>query len=147
MIGIGGAIPTSSRQFSFLDRSEKGLLDYGIAWPIWGDPADRRTWRFPCPDRRDEWRVASGANAECGMRNAECGIGNQFNPCLFRIPHSAFRIPQEWRVETGFPCPGTKRLPGRRAGADNLSQLGFHRIIPSVGVNGRGRFTMGLRRL
>ena len=26
-------------------------------------------------------------------------------------------------------------------------QLGFHRIIPSVGVNGRGRFTMGLRRL
>ena len=27
------------------------------------------------------------------------------------------------------------------------SQLRFHRIIPSVGVNGRGRFTMGLRRL
>ncbi len=26
-------------------------------------------------------------------------------------------------------------------------QLRFHRIIPSVGVNGRGRFTMGLRRL
>jgi len=26
-------------------------------------------------------------------------------------------------------------------------QLGFHRIIPSVCVNGRGRFTMGLRRL
>jgi len=26
-------------------------------------------------------------------------------------------------------------------------QLGFNRIIPGVGVNGRGRFTMGLRRL
>jgi len=140
MIGIGGAIPTSSRRFWFLDRFEKGLLDYGIAWPIWGDPADQQTGRFPWPDRRGEWRVASGANAECGMRNWE-SIQSVF------IPHSAFRIPQEWRVETGFPCPGTKRLPGRRAGADNLSQLGFHRIIPSVGVNGRGRFTMGLRRL
>src|SRR5208337_1707233 len=54
MIGFGGAIPTSSRRFWFLDRSEKGLLDYGIAWPIWGDPADRQTGRFPCPDRRGE---------------------------------------------------------------------------------------------
>ena len=26
-------------------------------------------------------------------------------------------------------------------------QSGFNRIIPRVGVNGRGRFTMGLRRL
>ena len=26
-------------------------------------------------------------------------------------------------------------------------QLGFNRIISSLGVNGRGRFTMGLRRL
>src|SRR5271157_101056 len=54
MIGIGGAIPTSSRRFSFPDRSEKGLLDYGIAWPIWGAPADRPTGRFPRPDRRGE---------------------------------------------------------------------------------------------
>src|SRR5271157_5535863 len=61
MIGIGGAIPTSSRRFSFLDRSEKGLLDYGIAWPIWGDPAEQQTGRFPCPDRRSEsCVVASG---------------------------------------------------------------------------------------
>ncbi len=28
-----------------------------------------------------------------------------------------------------------------------LGQMGFKRIIPSEGVNGRGRFTMGLRRL
>src|SRR5208337_354706 len=68
IIGIGGAIPTSSRRFSFLDRSEKGLLDYGIAWSIWGDPADRRTGSLPCRDlpgescvvAGGEWRVASG---------------------------------------------------------------------------------------
>src|SRR5271157_5528527 len=30
---------------------------------------------------------------------------------------------------TGFPYPGTKRLPGRPTGADNLSQLGFNRIL------------------
>src|SRR5438270_6654375 len=29
---------------------------------------------------------------ECGMRNAECGIPKR--PFLFRIPHSAFRIPE-----------------------------------------------------
>ncbi len=32
------------------------------------------------------------------MRNAECGIGNEFDWCLFRIPHPPFRIPQEWSV-------------------------------------------------
>src|SRR5271157_2879627 len=60
MIGIGGAIPTSSRRFSFFDRSEKGLLDYGIAWSIWGDPADQQTGRLPCLGRRGGWRVAGG---------------------------------------------------------------------------------------
>ncbi len=51
-------------------------------------------------------------------KNAECGMRNWESIQSVFIPHSAFRIP-----------------------------LGFNRIIPSVGVNGRGRYTMGLRRL
>jgi len=41
------------------------------------------------------------------------------------------------------PVPASGFLPVRT----KVHQLGFNRIIPSVGVNGRGRFTMGLRRL
>jgi len=71
----------------------------------------------------------------------------QFSQSRTRLWQGLPTLPPAFPRLRGFPCPGTKRLPGRAAGADNLSQLGFHRINPSASVNGRGRFTMGLRRL
>jgi len=53
-----------------------------------------------------------------------------------------------WNAESLGPVGGILRLtPPDCELSPKVYQLGFNRIIPNVGVNGRGRFTMGLRRL
>src|SRR5208337_5558760 len=112
MIGFGGAIPTSSRRFWFLDRSEKGLLDYGIAWPIWGDPADRQTGRFPCPDRRGKsYPYSRPSHRPAGQRvrlTAPPGAGMAVslrNRVALKILRASVEGFRPWR--TGFTPPAS----------------------------------------
>jgi len=137
MIGIGGAIPTSSRRFWFPDRSEKDLLDYGIARPIWGDPADRQTGRFLCPDRRSESCVPypdpGHRPALQGMRlTAPPGAGIAVSGCHARVASGEWRVVSSWRtvasesVREGDYAP--RPTPYDRRGPPPMprAELGIH---------------------
>src|SRR5208337_2991187 len=45
------------------------------------------------------------------MRNAECGIGNEFDRCLFRIAHSAFRKSGQRPAKRAEASGGVRKAP------------------------------------